>query len=111
MRCRYRMQGTDTQAMKITCGDVFADTVDFVHDEFKGFVAFAQQTNQGLITYLQSGTTINHEQYNIRLVDGGKRLCCHRSIDALLFARDATCIDDHKALLTQLALTVFSVTG
>jgi len=105
------MQRTDTQAMKITCGDVFADTVDFVYDEFKGFVALAQQTNQGLITHLQSGTTIDHEQYNIRLVDGGKRLCCHCCIDALLLARDATRIDDHEALLTQLTLAVLSISG
>ena len=109
MRCRYRMQRTDTQTMKITCGNVFADTVDFVDDEFKRFVAFAQQTNQGLVTHLQSSTTIDHQKHNIRLVDGGKRLCCHRSIDALLLARDATRIDDHEALLTQLTLAVLSI--
>ena len=72
MRCRYRMQRTDTQTMKITCGNVFADTVDFVDDEFKRFVAFAQQTNQGLVTHLQSSTTIDHQKHNIRLVNGGE---------------------------------------
>ena len=100
-----------TQTIEVAGSDIFANPINFIHDQVKGLAALTQISHQTLISRVQACSPVNQEQHNIGFINCEARLIGHRGIDTHFLATDTAGINNNKRRIADLPLTVFSVSG
>ena len=111
VRCGNRMDLTEAQGVEIGDGLIRIQTIGFVSDQKRRFLAGTQVLGDGFVSRHQARARIYHEQHDIRFFDSQQRLLGHTGFHAVFCTVDTTGINTDKLAAFYFSTTVLTVTS